>query len=150
MELNSYSCINAIHLWACRFFLGVGRYIPNATVMGDMGWTPIYHTQWKIISSQWCKLVNMEQNRTNRKMFVWADEVNLKSKRVKNWNYIVRKHFTDLELADYCNLNRDINKRFLNDFLMSKMFLKYTKSWHTNVNAVTSMTGNGRNKLRTY
>ena len=58
---------------------------------------------------------------------MWADEVNLKSKSVKNWNYVVRKHFTDLELADYCNLNRDINKRFLNDFLMSKMFLKYTE-----------------------
>jgi hypothetical protein len=150
MELKSYSCINAIQLWACRFFLGVGRYTPNAAVMGDMGWTPIYHTQWKIISSQWCKLVNMGQNRTNRKIFVWADEVNLKSKSVKNWNYVVRKHFTDLELAVYCNLNRDINKRFLNDFVMSKMFLKYTESWHTNVNAVTSMTGNGRNKLRTY
>ena len=128
LELNSYSCINAIQLWACRFFLGVGRYIPNATVMGDMGWTPIYHTQWKIISSQWCKLVNMGQNRTNRKICVWADEVSLKSKSVKNWNYVVRKHFTDLELADYCNLNRDINKRFLNDFLMSKMVLKYTES----------------------
>jgi hypothetical protein len=33
--------------------------------------------------------------------------------------------FTDLELADYCNLNRDIDKRILNDLLMSKMFLKY-------------------------
>jgi hypothetical protein len=100
---KSYSCINAIQLRACRFFLGVGRYTPNAAVMSDMGWTPIYCTQWKIISSEWCKLVNMEQNRTNRKMFAWADEVSLKSKSVKNWNYVVRKHFTDLELADYCN-----------------------------------------------
>jgi hypothetical protein len=33
---------------------------------------------------------------------------------------------------------------------MSKMFLKYTESWHINVNAVASMTGNGRNKLRKY
>jgi len=46
--------------------------------------------------------------------------------------------------------NRDIDKRILNDLLMSKIFLKYTESWHTNVSAVTSMTGNGRNKLRTY
>ena len=52
---TNYSCINAIQLWACRFFLGVGRYTSNAAVMGDMSWTPIYHTQWKIISSQWCK-----------------------------------------------------------------------------------------------
>ena len=54
---------------------------------------------------------------------MWADEVNLKSKSVKNWNYVVRKHFTDLELADYCNLNRDMDKRISNDLLMSKMFL---------------------------
>ena len=118
--------------------------------MGDMGWIPIYHTQWNIISSQWCKLLNMDQNRINRKMFACADDVSLKSKRVKNWNYVVRKHFTDLELADYCNLSRDIDKRILNDLLMSNMFLKYTESWHINVNAVASMTGKGRNKLRTY
>lgn len=55
-----YSYINSIKLRACRFFLGVGRYTPNTSVMGDMGWIPIYHTQWKIISSQWCKLINME------------------------------------------------------------------------------------------
>ena len=63
---------------------------------------------------------------------------------------VVRKHFTDLELTDYCNLSRDIDKRILNYLLMSKMFLKYTESWHINVNAVASMTGNGRNKLRKY
>ena len=63
---------------------------------------------------------------------------------------VVRKHFTDLELTDYCNLSRDIDKRILNYLLMSKMFLKYPESWHTNENAVTSMTGNERNKLRTY
>ena len=41
---------------------------------------------------------------------------------------VVRKHFTDLELTDYCNLSRDIDKRILNYLLMSKMFLKYTES----------------------
>ena len=128
---------------ACRFFLGVGRYTHNAAVMGDMGWIPIYHTQWKIISSQWCKLINMEHNRMNRKRFAWADDVRLISKRVKNWNYVVRKHFTYLELADYCSIHRDIDKRILNDLLVSNMFLKYSESWHINVNAVASMTGNG-------
>ena len=92
---KSYSYINAIQSRACRFFLGVGRYTPNAAVMGDMGWIPIYHKQWKIISSQWCKLMNMDQNRMNRKMFAWADDVSLKSKRVKNWNYVDRKQFRD-------------------------------------------------------
>ena len=130
----------------CRFFLGVGRYTHNAAVMGDMGWIPIYHTQWKIISSQWCKLINMEDNRMNRKLFAWADDVSLISKRVKNWNYVVRKHFTCLELADYCSIHRDIDKRILNDLLVSNMFLKYSESWHINVNTVAPMTGNGEIK----
>ena len=72
------------------------------------------------------------------------------SKRVKNWNYVVRKHFTYLVLADYCSIHRDIDKRILSDLLVSNMFLKYSESWHINVNAVASMTGNGRNKLRSY
>jgi hypothetical protein len=67
----------------------------------------------------------MEQNRMKRNIFAWGDQVSLKNNRFKNWNYdyVVWKHFTDLELADYCNLNRDIDKRILNDLLMSKMFL---------------------------
>ena len=31
----------------------------------------------------------------NRKFFAWADDVSLKSKRVKNWNYVDRKQFRD-------------------------------------------------------
>jgi hypothetical protein len=37
-------------------------------------------------------------------MFALTDDATLKSKRVKNWNYVVRKHFTYLELADYCSI----------------------------------------------
>ena len=33
-----------------------------------------------------------------------------------------------MELADYCNLKRDIDQRILNDLLMSKMVLKYIES----------------------
>ena len=37
---KEYSAINAVHHRACRVFLGVGKYTPNAAVNGDMGWTP--------------------------------------------------------------------------------------------------------------
>ena len=33
---KNVSCINAMHNRACRFFLGVGKYTPNAAVTGDM------------------------------------------------------------------------------------------------------------------
>ena len=35
---KDYSCINAVFNRACRFYLGVGKYTPNAAVKGDMGW----------------------------------------------------------------------------------------------------------------
>jgi hypothetical protein len=60
----------------------------------------------------------------NRKLVAWADDVSLISKRVKNWNYVVRKHFTYLVLADYCSIHRDIDKRILSDLLVSNMFFK--------------------------
>lgn len=47
----------------------------------------------------------MESDRINRKIFIWADEVSLKHRIVKNWNFIVKKHFTELELVDFCDTN---------------------------------------------
>ena len=35
---KSYSCITAVQNRVKRFFLGTGKYTPNATVSGDMGW----------------------------------------------------------------------------------------------------------------
>jgi len=48
-----------------------------------------------VITSQWFKVIDMEQHRMNREMFTWANEVSLKRKTVKKWNYVVKKHFTD-------------------------------------------------------
>jgi CDP-diglyceride synthetase len=37
---KEYSCINAVQNRAMRFYLGVGKYTPNLSVIGDMGWKP--------------------------------------------------------------------------------------------------------------
>ena len=42
---KSYSCITAVQNRAMRFFLGTGKYTPNATVFGDMGWQPVHIKQ---------------------------------------------------------------------------------------------------------
>ena len=39
-ETKKYSTINAVHHRACRFFLGIGKYVPNAAINGDMRWIP--------------------------------------------------------------------------------------------------------------
>ena len=59
----SKCCINAVFNRACRFYLGVGKYTPNAAVQGDMGWCLPNINQWSCICRLWCRLVNMSTNR---------------------------------------------------------------------------------------
>ena len=42
---KQFSCINALQSRATRFFLGVGKYSPNAGVLGDTGWEPVIAKQ---------------------------------------------------------------------------------------------------------
>ena len=42
-QSNSY--INAVQNRASRYFLGLGRYAPNAALNGDMGWAGSEHKQ---------------------------------------------------------------------------------------------------------
>ncbi|KAH3859830.1 hypothetical protein DPMN_102651 [Dreissena polymorpha] len=66
---REFSCINAVQHRAARFFLGVGKYTPNAAVNGDIGWTPPIVKQWKAFITHWIRLSNMDTNRLNNLMF---------------------------------------------------------------------------------
>ena len=46
---REYSCINIVQHRACRFFLGVGKFTPNAAVEGDLGWVPQEVRQWNSV-----------------------------------------------------------------------------------------------------
>ena len=56
---KEYKCVNAVHNRACRYFLGVGKYTANAAVQGDTGLLPPVVGQWKTITKQWCRMINM-------------------------------------------------------------------------------------------
>ena len=47
---KEYSCINAVQH---RFYLGVGKYTPNLSVIGDMGWKPSIIKQWSCVLRNW-------------------------------------------------------------------------------------------------
>ena len=66
---KQYSCINAVQNRAQRYFLGVGRYIPNVAVHGDMGWYHPAVKQWKSVVNVWCRLEYMDPERLNAKVF---------------------------------------------------------------------------------
>ena len=96
---KSYSCINAVENRALRFFLGVGKYTPTAAVTGDTGWEPPLVKQCRNLCKFWHRLRNMDVNRIDKKVFIWA-ESNARSS-CKNWVFSIKQIFTDLNLEIY-------------------------------------------------
>ena len=58
---------------AARYFLNVGKYTPVAAVNGVTAWYPMECRLWKSVLNNWCRLVNMDNNRLNKRVFVWCD-----------------------------------------------------------------------------
>ena len=79
---KEYSCINAVQHRACRFFLGVGKYTPNAAVNGEMGWQPPLIKQWKSVMGLWFRLNSFGENILNFQVFKWTHRVKI---QCKNW-----------------------------------------------------------------
>ncbi len=53
------SFINAIQNRACRYFMGVSKYTPNAAVQRDMGCKTVGHRQKLCVLRLWLRLMNM-------------------------------------------------------------------------------------------
>ena len=88
---KEYSIINVAHHRACRFFLGIGKYAPNAAIIGDMGWIPPSVRQWKTVLNHWFRLSNMEYVRLNNHIFRWAHRH--RDSR-KNWRFRVENELS--------------------------------------------------------
>ena len=51
---SAFSCIDAVQNRACRYFLGLGKYAPNTSINGDMGWSMPQQKQWICVIRHWC------------------------------------------------------------------------------------------------
>ena len=99
---KQFSCINAVHHRAMRFFLGTGKYTPNVAVQGEMGWKPIIIYQWKSICNHWSRCLNYDNSRVNKSVFLWA--LSKGNNRCKNWSFIVKDKLNTLGLHMYTHL----------------------------------------------
>ena len=144
---KSFSCINAVHNRAMRFYLGVGKYTPNAAVSGEMGWVPPVVRQWKHIANFWVRLSQTNDTRLNKRIAMWAHG---KSSRCKNWFSVIGKHFTQFKIENFNNLDRPLHKQsFINGVEKATMNI-YLADWLATLNKVNGSASLGRNKLRTY
>ena len=67
-----FSCINSVQRRAERFFLGVGKYTPNAALQGELGWNTPEHHYWLCVFHLWLRLKTMDKTRINYRVFAWS------------------------------------------------------------------------------
>lgn len=141
---KEFACINAVHNRASRFFLGVGKYAPNAGVNGDMGWLPAGIRQWKTVISHWFRLNAMDDDRINYKVFKMSY---LKRRRLKNWCKRVDEMVPLLEIDKYYSKRE---KETIINSCVHTLFSKYKQSWSDTINSDQGSRAGRGNKLRTY
>ena len=71
---------------AARCFLGVHKFAPILAVQGDLGWIPGTIRRKCEMIRMWNRLLNMSDNRVNKKVFLWSKLH--KSPWVKEIHYI--------------------------------------------------------------
>ena len=142
---KEYSCINSVHNRMCRYFLGVGKFTPNAAVQGDVGLRLPWQHQKLEMCRQWCRFVNMIDNRVNKRVFTWANNVN-----VKNWNYRVKQYLSCQDKEVYCDVLSKIHKKSFLDEVRESTERENEERWLTVINKEGSKSKKGKNKLRTY
>ena len=145
---QQFSSINAVHNKACRYFLGVGEYTPNAAVHGDTGMTPPEIDQWVAITRQWCRLVNMSSDRLNKKIFLWANKWS--STRCKNWVWKTKNFYKNNNLNHISCINTPIDKSYAVSQISNVVFNHFVKKWKAALLSDTGRNHKGGNKLRTY
>ena len=144
---KTYSCINAVQNRAMRFFLGVGRYTPVAALHGEMGWEPCIVKQLVCIGRFVVRTSCTYTSRINKRIALWADSRS--SSKCKNWFYIVRKRFLDLQLINNLSLPQAMDKSNIQTLKIA-ITNEFKISWYESVHSPIWPTGRGNNKLRTY
>lgn len=144
------SRVNAVQNRACRFFLGVKRFTPNAAIQGDMGWALPSEKQWTAVTRQWHRFSGMAPDRLTRRVFDWADST--ASNRVPNWNYRVRHKFEQLDIEELANpvMAASVPRRHCTETVSARLREANIAAWRTELQRVNARRGQGHNKLRTY
>ena len=145
---KEYKCIQAVQHRACRFFMGLGKYTPNVGIIGDMGWTLPIQRQWICVTRQWCRLINMDNARINKKVFEWS--IDKSCHRVKNWSYRVSDFFKKLQMNHLLNIANSFDTHMVLSDMSSVLSEYYESDWYNRLMRVNSSSGQGQNKLRTY
>ena len=121
--------------------MGVGKYTPNLSLYGDMGWMPCSVKQWSSVFRLWSRFCKMDNNRLNKKVFIWSNMNG--NNKVKNWCFRIMTKFKDINLDQYCDYSVILSKSVIKEieFMACNLF---KDNWYND------LVSNKYSKLRTY
>ena len=127
---------------ACRFFLRVYKNAPNTATRVDMGWVSAEVKQKLECTLLWCRLKNMPENRTARKIYQWF----LLERR--SWENTMLKCIEQLDIQN-CMLSPLPSKAACMKKVKEKLLQIDSQNWENEIASYGRDENNG-NKLRTY
>jgi len=130
-----------------RFFLGLGKYAPNCALQGELDWKSQEQKQWLCCTRLWCRLLNMDNNRLTKCVFMWA--FNKANNGIKNWLSAFKMFMQTIGMDHICELQPLFTKQILLDLDLILYEFCATK-WYATLSRVEGVNGRGLNKLRTY
>ena len=72
---KDYNAIESVQNRSLRYSLGVHRFAPNLAFSGDVGWLPAKERRWCNMLRYWYKLINMDNSRICKNVFVWDHSI---------------------------------------------------------------------------
>ncbi len=118
---------------AMRYYLGVHRYAPVLGLAGDMGWYPLYIYRYLTIAKFWNRLIQMEDTRLTKAVFLKNYET-----RTNNWCSKLQKMLNDIDSGQIFDDKSIITMTVLNDILREQ----FENKWKNDIAL--------KPKLRTY
>ena len=131
---------------AMWFFKGTAKYTSTAAIFGEMTWRPAEIKQWKCISANWARFVNMKAPRVNKRTFQWSYEQS--SRSCKNIVFRIKDHFNVHGFGHFFDISSPVPLKSFPISLCDKMMEKHSQDWAYALNSDSSRRGNGANKLR--
>ena len=139
---RNFTKVESVINKACRYFLGVSKNAPNISSKGDMGWVSAEVKQKLETVRLWCRLRNMPDDRTIRKIHNWSFSIG------RSWENRMLNLFDSFSLQDSM-LAPSPSKLTCFALVKEKLIEIDTQNWRNQL----FTDGNGidsGNKLRTY
>jgi hypothetical protein len=150
--MQVHSSIESVHNKACRFFMGVGRYTPNAAVRGDMGWYTPKERIMTCVTRHWIRCHKQDSEFCNHQIFKWCIKANHRQRRHINWCGRFSAIADNLGLA-YLKEDEQVQTRFKSDMIREfrqKIAGQVVGEWKQQLAQEQANRGQGHNKLRLY